>query len=75
MTLTILINIRPMIFFQLSPIYWPVERERIEFGPLVVEGLDTETSGDDVTVRDFRISKMVGKVNSLLRSPDLAAVA
>jgi hypothetical protein len=31
----------------------------MECGPLVVEGLDTETY-DDIIVRDFKISKIVG---------------
>jgi hypothetical protein len=33
----------------------------MEFGPLVVEGLATDTSNSNIVVRDLRISKTAGK--------------
>ncbi|XP_064624769.1 receptor-type tyrosine-protein phosphatase T-like [Lineus longissimus] len=46
---------------ELAPDYCPVERERLELGPLVVEGLATSTSNSDIVSRDFRISMMESK--------------
>ncbi|XP_064626440.1 receptor-type tyrosine-protein phosphatase T-like [Lineus longissimus] len=47
--------------YEFSTVYWPQEGERVEYGPLVVEGLDEDTSNSDITARDLRLSKMADK--------------